>query len=132
MSFDATYYEQLIRRYFKAVDEERLDDIVACFQQEGTIHFSFQPEPVRGHSALRDFFAAHVGNFSTHVDKVADIIIDGDLGTSEIVFEATTNEGNPVHLENCNVYRFRNGLFHEVRVYVDTVTMGRQLGGEVA
>ncbi len=128
MTAGSAHYEALIRRYFAAVDAEQIDDIVACFGESASIRFSFQPEPVRGHAALREFFAAHIARFSSHVDRVTRVAIDGDLGASELVFDAATIDGRPVHLENCNVYRFRDGLFHEVRVYLDTVTMSRQLG----
>jgi len=130
MSDGRGHYERLIEDYFLAVDEERLDDVVACFCDEGSIHFSFQEEPVRGRAALRAFFAEHVGRFSDHVDRVTRVLVDGELGISEIVFDATTTDGHPVHLENCNVYRFRDGLFAEVRVYLDTVTMAAQLSGQ--
>ncbi len=129
MSDERSRYERLLRDYFLAVDDERLDDIVACFCDDGSIHFAFQDEPVRGHQALRALFAEHVGRFSEHVDRVTRVLVDGELGISEIVFDATTTDGDPVHLENCNVYRFRDGLFAEVRVYLDTVTMAAQLSG---
>lgn len=128
MTHGREHYERLILDYFRAVDEERIDDVVACFEEDATIRFAFHAEPVRGHDALRAFFAAHVDRFAEHVDRVTRILVDGDLAISELVFDATTTDGRPVHLENCNVYRFRNGRFHEVRVHLDTVTMGRQLG----
>ena len=128
MSHAKQHYERLILDYFRAVDEERIDDILACFHDDATIRFAFHAEPVQGRDELRAFFSAHVGRFSEHVDRVTRILVDGDLAISELEFDAVTHDGRPVHLENCNVYRFRDGLFHEVRVYLDTVTMARQLG----
>jgi ketosteroid isomerase-like protein len=129
---DRDHYERLIRDYFSAVDDERIDDVVACFTPDGWIQFPFHPEPVRGHEELRAFFAEHVGRFSEHVDRVPRVLVEGEAGISEIVFDATTTEGYPVHLENCNVYTFRDGLFAEVRVYLDTITMQEQLSGETS
>ena len=119
---------ELVARYFAAVDDERIDDIVDCFNADAAIRFSFHHEPVRGHAALREFFAAHVARFAEHRDVVTRVVADGDLAISEIVFDATTADGRPVHLETCNVYRFRGGRFQDVRVYLDTVEMARQLG----
>jgi ketosteroid isomerase-like protein len=59
---------------------------------------------------------------------VTRVIVQGARGSSEIVFDAVTEDGRPVHLENCNVYRFRDGKFLQVTVYLDTVTMAAQLG----
>lgn len=121
-------YAALIRRYFLAVDEKRLDDIVACFHDDATFDFPLAEQPVRGHDELRAFFGAHTGRFSEHVDAVTRVLVDGDVGISELVFDATTIEGLVVHLENCNVYRFRDGKFAAVKVYGDSVEMKRQFG----
>lgn len=128
MSHGKEHYERLILDYFLAVDEERIDDVLSFFHHDATVRFAFHAEPVHGQEALRAFYAAHVARFAEHVDRVTRVIVDGDLGISELVFDAVTVDGRPVHLENCNVYRFRDGLFHEVHVYLDTVTMARQLG----
>ncbi|MGI9657641.1 MAG: nuclear transport factor 2 family protein [Gaiellaceae bacterium] len=121
-------YEALILRYFLAVDEERLDDVVACFCEDATFDFPLAEQPVRGHKELREFFAAHTGRFSDHVDRVTRVLVDGDAGISELVFDATTTDGLTVHLENCNVYRFRDGRFAAVKVYGDSVEIRRQFG----
>ena len=121
-------YAALIRRYFLAVDEKRLDDIVECFHEDATFDFPLAEEPVRGHDALRTFFAAHTGRFTEHVDAVTRVLVEGDLGISELVFDATTTDGLVVHLENCNAYRFRAGKFAAVKVYGDSVEMKRQFG----
>jgi ketosteroid isomerase-like protein len=81
---------------------------------------------VVGHEALRAFFAAHVVRFDTYVDRVTRVLIDGDTGISELVFDPTADDRR-VHLENCNVYRFRDGLVAEVRVDLDTATMARHV-----
>lgn len=128
MSFDAKHYEALIRAYFLAVDEERIDDVVSCFCEDGSFSFPMLDEPVTGHAALQEFFTAHVARFSSHVDRVARVLADDDRAVSELVFDAETVDGKPVHLENCNVYRFRGGKFAEVRVYADSFELRRQLG----
>jgi len=121
-------YEALILRYFLAVDEERLDDIVECFCEDATFDFPLAEQPVRGHGELREFFAAHTGRFSDHVDRVTRVLVDGEAAISELVFDATTTDGLKVHLENCNMYRFRDGKFAAVKVYGDSVEIRRQFG----
>ena len=121
-------YAALIRRYFLAVDEERVEDIIGCFHDDATFDFPLAEQPVRGHDELRAFFTAHTGRFTDHVDRVTRVLVDGDVGISEFVFDATTTEGLVVHLENCNVYRFRDGKFAALNVYGDSVEMKRQFG----
>ena len=110
------------------MDEERLDDVSDCFCADGTFSFPMLDDPVVGHEALRAFFAAHVGRFSSHVDRVTRVIVSGDQAISKLVFDATTNDGRPVHLENCNVYEFRGGKFAHARVYADSYELRRQFG----
>jgi len=123
-------YAALINAYFLAVDEERIDDIVACFCDDATFDFPLADEPARGHAELRAFFTAHTGRFTDHVDRVTRVLADDEGGISELVFDATTTDGRTVHLENCNVYRFRDGKFAAVKVYGDSVTIRQQFGLE--
>ena len=121
-------YEALIHRYFLAVDEERIDDAVACFCEDGTLSFPLLESPISGHEELRAFFSDHVSRFDTHVDRATRVLIDGDRAISELVFDARTTDGRTVHLENCNVYRFRDGRFAAVQIYADSVELRRQFG----
>lgn len=130
MSFGRDHYKALISTYFLAVDEERIEDILDCFTDDASIQFAFMDAPAQGRDALRRLFTEHVGRFAEHVDVVTRVLIQGTNGVSEIVFDATTVDGRPVHLENCNVYRFQEGKFHQVTVYLDTVTMAKQLGSD--
>ena len=127
MTYDRDHYEALIHRYFLAVDEERIEDVLDCFTADGQIQFAFMDAPARGREELRALYTAHVGRFRTHVDIASRVVVQGDRAISEIVFDAETPGGSPVHLENCNVYQFQDGRFHVVKVYLDTVTMARQL-----
>lgn len=129
MSYDRDHYEALIRRYFQAVDEERIQDILDCFTDDGSIQFAFMDVPAHGRDALRTLFTEHVGRFREHADVVTRVLVQGDRGSSEVAFDGLTHDGRPVHLENCNFYSFRNGKFERVTVYLDTVTLARQLGG---
>ena len=127
-AFDRDHYEALVHRYFLAVDEERIEDVVDCFTDDATMRFAFMDAPVQGREALRQLFTAHVARFRTHIDIATRVLVQGDRAISEIVFDAETPDGRRVHLENCNVYRFRDGKFHEVMVYLDTVNMARLMG----
>lgn len=128
MIYDRDHYERLVCAYFLAVDEERIEDILDCFTARGSIKFAFMAAPAQGRDALRRLFTEHVGRFRQHVDVVNRVLVHGDRGISEIVFDGVTRDGRCVHLENCNVYAFAEGKFERVTVYLDTVTMARQIG----
>ena len=127
MTYDRDHYEALIHRYFLAVDEERIEDVLDCFTPDGEMQFAFMDAPACGREALRALYIEHVARFRTHIDIATRVVVQGDRAISEIVFDAETPAGRPVHLENCNVYRFRDGKFHIVKVYLDTITFARQL-----
>jgi ketosteroid isomerase-like protein len=128
MSYDKEHYVRLVRSYFAAVEEGRLDDVLACFTDDAVFRVSYLPAPVVGHEELRAFFEGVIGRFRWREESSPLILVEGDRGISELVFHAATHEGRRVHLENCNAYRFRDGLFAEVTVYGDSVPMKLQLG----
>ena len=127
MTYGRDHYEELIHRYFLAVDEERIEDVLDCFTADGQIQFAYMDAPACGRDELRALYTAHVARFRNHLDVATRVVVQGDRAISEIVFDAETPGGSPVHLENCNAYQFRDGRFHVVKVYLDTVTMARQL-----
>ncbi|MEZ5098221.1 MAG: nuclear transport factor 2 family protein [Thermoleophilia bacterium] len=128
MSHGAAHYEQLVHDYFAAVERGDLDAVLACFTEDAVFRVSYNPEPVVGREALRGFFAGVVERMRNRREVATRILVDGDRGISELVFDAETADGRPLHFENCNAYVFRDGLFAEVTVYGDSVTMKRQLG----
>ena len=127
MTYDRDHYEELIHHYFRAVVDERIEDVIDCFTADGQIQFAYMDAPARGRDELRALYTAHVARFRNHLDIATRVVVQGDRAISEIVFDAETPGGSPVHLENCNIYEFREGKFQVVKVYLDTVTMTRQL-----
>ena len=99
----------LIERYFALVGAGEIDAVVACFAEDSSFWPPLAPQPLRHEVTTR-------------------VVVDGDRGLSELVFDATFPDGRTVHFENCNSFTFRGALFGDVRVYADAADMRRQLG----
>lgn len=120
----------LIARYFAAVGAGDIDAVVGCFAEDGSFWPPLSPEPLRGHAAIRAFFEGLIPLFRARHEVTTRVVVDGDRALSELVFDAEFHDGRTVHFENCNTFTFRDGLFHDVRVFADAAEMRRQLGAE--
>lgn len=120
-------YRALIEEYFRLVGAGDVDGVVACFAEDGSFWPPLAGEPFRGHVAIRTFFEGLIPLFSSRHEVTTRVIVDGDRGLSELVFEAELVDGRRVRFENCNTYAFRGGRFGDVRVYADAAAMRRQL-----
>lgn len=118
----------LIERYFALVGAGEIDAVVACFAEDGSFWPPLAPQPLRGHAAIRAFFEGLIPLFEQRHEVTTRVVVDGDRGLSELVFDATFPDGRTVHFENCNSFTFRGAVFGDVRVYADAAEMRRQLG----
>lgn len=117
---------ELIETYFRSVGAGDVEAVVACFAEDGSFWPPLAAEPFRGHPAIRAFFEGLIPLFRARHEVTTRVIVDGDRGLSELVFDAELVDGRSVHFENCNTYVFRDGRFAEVRVYADAAAMRRQ------
>lgn len=120
-------HEALIARYFGLVGAGEIDAVLACFEEDGSFQPPPAPEPFRGHAAIRGFFEGLIPLFALRHEWTTRVVVDGELGLAELVFEAELHDGRHVRFENCNVFRFRGGRFGDVRVYGDAAGMRAQL-----
>ena len=117
---------ELIEEYFRSVGAGDVERVVACFAADGSFWPPLAEEPIRGHAAIRAFFEGLIPLFSSRHEVTTRVIVDGDRGLSELIFDAVLVDGRSVHFENCNTYVFRDGRFGDVRVYADAASMRRQ------
>lgn len=123
----ASGHAALIARYFGLVGAGEIDAVVACFEEDGSFQPPPAPEPFRGHAAIRGFFEGLIPMFAHRHEWTTRVVVDGEAGLAELVFEAELHDGRHVRFENCNVFRFRGGRFGDVRVYGDAAGMRAQL-----
>lgn len=109
-----------INKYFANVDAKNMDGALACFNDEAL--FCVQTAFTRhaGKAEIRrmfdDFFAA----YETIVHKDFTCTVDEKHGRIAASFEAvlTGHDGAVTRLFNTNFWRFRDGRFQEVYVYM--------------
>ncbi len=81
-----------------------------------------------GKDALRSFFGEHISNWREHREWATSIVVEGNAGASELHFEGVLNNGEPVVMDNLNVWDFEDGKIRRIRVYADTYGFQKALG----
>ena len=120
---EAVRYPYLIhivtKRYFDAVDNKRLDDVLECFHDEAifTIQTSFTRHA--GKDAIRRMFVDFLGGYERIVHRDFTTTVDSANGRIAASFEAvlTGHDGQVTQLNNTNLWRVRGDRFQDVHVY---------------
>ncbi len=109
-----------INQYFANVDAKRMDETLACFNDEAlfTIQTSFARHA--GKPAIRRMFQDFFAGYARIVHKDFIVTVDEAHGRIAACFEAVLDghDGSVTRLSNTNVWRVRDGKFQEVHVYM--------------
>jgi uncharacterized protein (TIGR02246 family) len=117
-----------IDRFFEAVNAHDADAVADLVAEDVVFWEPSHQEPRIGREAMREEmrgFFAMLPDIRFEAEKV---MVDDNVIMCEYGYEATY-EGKPVRLRECSVTHLDEaGLFSEVRVYFDRLTLLRQLG----
>lgn len=108
------------KSYFGSVDAKDMAATLACFHDESllTVQTSFTRHA--GKLAIRRMFDEFFSSFETIVHRDFTCTVDEANGRISASFEAvlTAADGSVTRLNNTNFWRFRDGKFQEVHVYM--------------
>ncbi|WP_347718528.1 nuclear transport factor 2 family protein [Sphingomonas sp.] len=108
------------KSYFGSVDAKDMAATLACFHDESllTVQTSFTRHA--GKPAIRRMFDEFFSSFETIVHRDFTCTVDEANGRISASFEAvlTAADGSVTRLNNTNFWRFRDGKFQEVHVYM--------------
>ena len=116
------------KRYFSAVNETRLDDLAAVFAEDAVLSFPMLV-PLKGHKAIRDFFAGVLEFYPKRRDDVTRWFVSesGDVA-AEISFVGRTSTGRNVAFDAIDVFTIRNGVIQKLAIYYDSAKVIEMLG----
>ncbi len=69
---------------------------------------------------MRGFYQNLVNSLVDYHAGPTDIIIAGDKLVAPLHLEGKTKDGNPLVMNNLNLWTFENGKFKVLRIYMDT------------
>lgn len=113
--------EAAARTYFQRVTKGDVDGILDLFADDAQlINPLTGAEGIRGKAALRAFYQNLVNSLVDYHAGPTDIIIDGNKLVAPLHLEGKTKDGNPIVMDNLNLWTFENGKFKVLRIYMDT------------
>jgi ketosteroid isomerase-like protein len=113
--------ETTARTYFERVNNGDVEGILALFADDAQLITPLTGEAgIRGKAALRaayQHFFSHLVNCHA---RPTEIIIEGDTLVASVHVEGQTTDGQPIAMNNLNLWTFAHGKFTVLRIYMDT------------
>jgi steroid delta-isomerase-like uncharacterized protein len=124
----------IVRRYFVALDERRMDDVAAVFAPDLELHFDGWP--VMGKEAGLIFLTGYLDAFPGISHEVIDQVAEDDRvatritvrGTHKADFMGLPATGKEIEIGAINMARMAGGAIVELWVNADSLGMMQQLG----
>jgi ketosteroid isomerase-like protein len=116
-------YASLIEEFFRRFDADDIDGLLELFVDDCSFAMVVYGVDLHGKAEIADFFRMHMGNWREHREWATSILVKGDEGASELHFEGVTTSGQPVVMDNLNIWDFEGGSIRRIRVYADTAPM---------
>ena len=126
------YVDLVERRYFGNVTRADIPAVVACFTEDAavTIYHGdaaprlFRAAPAAGETPLPRFFEHLLANYEAqftefvhYVDEANERCVATFLVTLTPKPGSAYRDAGVQHLRNCNFFRCRDGLIHEMTIY---------------
>ena len=113
--------ETTARAYFERVNRGDVEGILALFADDAQLINPMTDEAgIKGKAALRaayQHFFSHLVHSHAHP---TDIIIEGHKLVAPVHVEGQTTDGQPIAMDNLNLWTFEHGKFKVLRIYMDT------------
>jgi len=119
--------EKIVREFIAAWSRLNVEEIVSYFAEDGVYH-NMPTQPVKGHTALRQFITAFLKTWTKTEWDILNIVSKGDVVIAERL-DRTVAMGKNVDLPCCGVFEMANGKIKVWRDYFDMATYTKPLQG---
>ena len=115
------HMEAAAQRYFECVTKGDVDSILALFADDARLINPMTSEAgIQGKAALRTFYQQLVSSLVDYQAVATDIVIEGNTLVAPLHLEGKTPDGQPIVMNNLNLWTFEDGKFKTLRIYMDT------------
>jgi ketosteroid isomerase-like protein len=125
-SLGAEAVKDFVRAYFKAVNEERWDDVLALYHKDATLHVP-AVRTKHGHERIRPFYEDIGTRFVKHVAEIRLVLAEGGLddavAAATVAYDGVDRNGKPVEVFAADNFRIEDGRIRELRIIFDTGRM---------
>ena len=120
---------EIIRSYFRLVNEEKFDEFFALFAPDVEFRapFNFQAQ---GLENVKPFYLQVPTNYPEHVDTPEEILCSGNRAAVYIDFVGKTKEGIPVQFKATDWFRIEDGKIKSLHIFFDSYGLFSELGAK--
>jgi ketosteroid isomerase-like protein len=111
--------KQLIRGYFKAVNEERWEDVMALYRPDAVLNIPGRPPKV-GPDRIRPFYEDLGKRYEKHTAELRLLLAEDNIAAATVEYEGRNADGREVSLFACDNFVFEDGLIKELRIVFDS------------
>lgn len=122
MSMKSEQHANLVRAYFKAVNEERWDDVLALYRDDAVLYVPGR-RPKEGKDRIRPFYVNIGDRFDKHVAELTLLLADDEVAAATVRYDGTDRDGKAVDVYACDNFRFDEGRIRELRIVFDSAQM---------
>jgi ketosteroid isomerase-like protein len=120
---DPTSIKAFVYAYYKAVNDSRWDDVVACFHEDATLLVPSQLPKV-GHDEISRFYTHVDVQFpGLHHDDVPLLMVDGNRVMTLVDMHGINREGVHTRLWTAGFFTLESGRIRQYRVIFDTAQL---------
>ena len=111
--------EELIRSYFRFINEEKFDELFALFdpEVEYSAPFSFE---AKGLEKVKPFYLDVPINYPEHVDTPENILMKEDRAAVFIDFTGKSKEGKNIHFKAMDYFKIVDGKIKSLNIFFDS------------
>ncbi len=120
--------EPIVLSYFKAVDAMDIDELMALFNDDASLHYPVS-DPIVGKDAIRNFYSGVFKKYASGQDHIRRLFFseDGSM-VAEIYFEAVLKNGRSVEFEAVDIFTIVDNRIQKIQVNFDSAKILQEIG----
>ena len=119
----------VVRDYFAAINDRRLDDMPALFAEDAELR-PVGTAPLRGRDEVAAYYLGALAGFAERVDDARRFHVDGDVVTVEISCTGRTQRGRAMAFDAIGIFEIsQDGRIARLDLCYDSLDAARQMRG---
>ncbi len=114
--------EEIIRKYFKLINEEKFEEFFRLFDPEVDFHAPFDFH-VKGLDKVKPFYLQVPVNYPEHVDTPEEIAISGNRAAVFIDCKGKTKKGRHVAFKAADWFIVEDGKIKSLNIFFDSFSV---------
>lgn len=114
--------KDVVKKYFKLVNEEKFDEFLELFDDDVEFHAPFNFN-ARGMEKVKQFYLGVPKNYPEHTDTPEEIFVSGNKAAVFIDFKGRTPDGQDTAFKASDWFVIENGKIKSLNIFYDSYAM---------